>query len=212
MPEDTPKHVLLTSLGYAPPHDHALDLMAKHGLSNRDKQRINATKKGAVQALLQEHLFRACTRGDCQVDARRAAGNRLVVAAVSSRHCEICEGSPLVNAARRMKEACERVGWRRLCIVGGSPSAHQQLKELFPESPELRLIDGTAARNKTDARADIQWADRIVILGSSQLNHRISLLYSDQPHCTTCEKRGIGGLCEHVIESASRARTRPGGR
>jgi hypothetical protein len=112
------------------------------------------------------------------------------------------EGSDVRQAAWALSAALRDLSIDRLLIVGGSPSYHIQLQELFGGALDLRLIDGTARRNLRQARADVQWADLAVVWGGTILDHRLSELYTGEavvliPH------RGIVGMMRQLTESLS---------
>jgi hypothetical protein len=121
--------------------------------------------------------------------------------------CAICGGSANEAAVKRMLDACRDAGWTRLCIVGGSPNTHDSLKALVADALELRLIDGQSARAKKLAKADLDWADHVVVWGSTQLDHKTSAHYTGDPNCTSLARRSIAQLARHV-ETAAKRRTR----
>ena len=104
-----------------------------------------------------------------------------------------------------MIEACRAAGIGRLVVVGGSPSIRRELAETVGDSLELRLVDGTRTSNKRSAQADIAWADLIVVLGATQLAHRVSNLYTRDPAArkklVTTSRRGIEAIADDVTRS-----------
>src|SRR5690606_32941997 len=91
--------------------------------------------------------------------------------------CEVCGGSVNRAAVDEMVAACARVGWRRLCIVGGSPATRQELESLVGGRLELRLVEGTVAGTLKEAAARTAWADRVIVWGATELDHKVSTLY-----------------------------------
>ncbi len=205
---DRLKTDLLTELGYASPAPEALAVLDASPLSSPRKTRISSDKRAAVAELLAARLFRVCQRGDCQARAAALAGERQIAAAASSAVCDICGGDAAAPALAAMRAACARAGWTRVCIVGGSPSVRQEIRQTAQPPPELRLIDGTIARTAPQARNDLAWADHVVVWGATQLGHRVSALYTGAAHCSTVMKRSVQGLWEHVAEAARLAAAR----
>lgn len=61
-------------------------------------------------------------------------------------------------------------------------------------SLELRLVDGTERRTRPEAQRDLDWADLVVIAGSSELAHKVSNLYTragDPTLVVTAPRRGV---------------------
>lgn len=105
---------------------------------------------------------------------------------------------------KKLEEACRRAGWRRLCVVGGSPETHAELKRLIRPPLELRLIDGTVSRTRKQAKADLHWADHVVVWGNTQLQHKVSEHYSQQ--ASLCAKgRSVECLLKHLAKQAGLA-------
>jgi hypothetical protein len=211
MAEDIAKSELLSELGFASHREEAEAALAKAGLSHRRKQRIATAKIPEVKAALRRSFLLACNRGDCRAAASKVAGGREIAAANSQAHCEICGGSIVRKRVEEMLGACAEVGWRRLCVVGGSPNARSEFAEAVGGRIELRLVDGSVAQTKAQAKKDLEWADRTVVWGSTQLDHKVSNLYTGDPSCTTAAKRGIPDLCEHVARGARLSRPRAKG-
>lgn len=205
MPPDIAKTALLGQLGYGPPFQALLECLEAAGLTHAGKSRISLEKQAEVKAVLEAAFVRVCSRGDCQAAAPGLEGGRRVTAAAAPAHCTVCGGSALAPAARRMVDACARAGWTRVCVVGGSPNARKEIQQGHTPPPEIRLVDGTIARTRQQARVDLEWADHVVLWGSTQLDHKVSGLYSASPRCTTVNRRSVQELYQHLAESAERA-------
>jgi hypothetical protein len=124
---------------------------------------------------------------------------------VSAEHCDICGGSVVRTAVKNAINACARAAWRRLCIVGGSPTARQRIEMEVDRQLDLRLIDGTISRFKQEAKRDLEWADHCVVWGATQLSHKVSSLYQGHPRCTTIDSRGIEDVLNHIRDQALKA-------
>ena len=94
----------------------------------------------------------------------------------------------------------------RLVVVVGSPATHEQLRELVGTRVDLRVVSGTERRTGNEAKADLAWADLVVIWGSTQLDHKTSRLYTAarDDRVVTCAKRGIAALAATILEFTSR--------
>jgi len=204
---DLPKARLYAELGYGGDPARLEPLLEQAGLSRPHKANIAAAKREAVRALIQQHFRLVCGRGDCQEAAREAArageDAREIVPAASQPHCEICGGSANRRFVADMVAACVARGWRRLCVVGGSPNAREELERLVAGRLELRLVDGTRARTDKEARADLAWSHCVVLWGSTQLDHRVSEHYTG-PRVIIVARRGIAELAKEVVAAARR--------
>ena len=192
------KKALLLNLGYGGDLASVETLLEDAGLSKSSKTNIAATKTDAVDALLTQHYILVCGRGDCRRAARQRAGGRQVAPAATDADCDICGGSVSQMAIDEMVTACQARGWKHLVVVGGSPNARATFKAGVSGKIDVRLISGTDRRNKTEALKDIEWADRVVIWGGTQLNHKVSLLYSG-PKVSSVGRRSIQAVCEEVV-------------
>jgi hypothetical protein len=200
MTGDLLKSALFHQLGFGGDGTRYEAALEEAGLSKPTRSRISERKREDVRHLLQARFFRVCHRGDCHQAARREA--REAVPASEPRHCEVCGGSGNRRAVDEMVRACRTRRWTRLVVVGGSPKARQELRGLVGDRLELRLVDGTARRTRDQARGDEDWADRIVVWGGTQLDHKVSTLYRRK--VTTATRRGVGELAVAIAESAAR--------
>jgi hypothetical protein len=193
---------LLADLGYGTDaaRQLALGALVEAGLTHKRKSRISAAKLDAVNAVLAEHFAIACARAACR-SAASATGKHLIHAARPT-DCSICGGSANESAIDRAVTALLERGMRNVVVVGGSPATLEELRSLVHDRLELRLVPGTDRRTSTDAKADLAWADVVVVWGGTQLDHTVSKLYTDgkHDHVVTCGRRGIEALAETVSE------------
>ena len=173
------------------------------GLTNPSKRRILLSKSAEVERVLREGFMPVCGRGDCQATATAMGDARQIVPAATTEACAICGGGPNVRAIEQMVEACRSIGWSRICIVGGSPNTRQEIERLVDSRLELRLVEGDRSRTATAAKADIAWADLVVIWGATQLNHKVSISYRG-PNVVGVGKRSIAEVAEAVAIAARR--------
>lgn len=202
-PEALLKKDFLARIGYGGDPAPAERVLIEAGLTNARKPRISADKLARAGSLLRARFAFACQRGDCRAAAAERFRDRRVVPASAPEFCEVCGGSANRAAVDRAVEAFVRARMNRLCVIGGSPAVRDELSRLVGGRIELRLVDGTASRNRAAADADLAWADRVVVWASTQLDHKVSTLYRG-PNVVTVSKRGIGALCDDVIRSTTR--------
>lgn len=198
------KDELLARLGFAPGQAVVLQALEDAGLSKVAKPNINEDKLDAAGAALAERFVRVCTRGDCRERWPALAAGREMAQALDSGHCEVCSGSTNRAAVDGMVEAFHAAGWKRLCVVGGSPNARTELEALVGSRLELRLVDGTKAQTAAQAKTNVEWADRVANWGGTQLDHKVSTLYSG-PKVVQLAKRSVQELARAMTESARRS-------
>jgi hypothetical protein len=196
---------LLDDLGFAGDNARrARTALEDAGLTNPRKKRISAAKLGDLKAVLSTRFMLVCARASCRAAA--AGTDRAVLDAARPTACEVCGGSANATEIGRAIAALVDEGLRRIVVVGGSPSTREELRGLIADRLELRLVSGTDRRTSRDAKADLVWADLVVIWGSTELDHKISRLYTgaSQGRVVTCAKRGIAALAETLAKAAAR--------
>jgi hypothetical protein len=204
---DIPKRDLLRQLGYAGPYDELELALEEAGLTHGRKQRISLAKREAAREALAARFALVCARGDCLARVQDFLAEdppRRRALPVSQKLCEVCGGSGVRGAVSAMADACARTGWRRLCVVGGSPMSRKRLKEEVGDRLELRLIDGMKARTQQLAQQDAGWADLTVIWGGTMLQHKVSGMYKGLG-CLAVNGRGLEELVEAVSQAARKA-------
>ncbi len=200
---DVPIDELLATLGFGAPEARRLarQVIEERGLTNPRKSRIATSKTDDVRAALAERLIPACVRDVCRADAARTG--LLVVDAASPTDCAICHGS--ANRAELDRAIAEmlRAGLRRLVVVGGSPGTREDLLRLVADRIEVRLVSGTDRRTSRDAKADLAWANLVVIWGSTELDHKVSNLYTigSATPVVVCPRRGISALAATMLDA-----------
>jgi hypothetical protein len=111
------------------------------------------------------------------------------------------------DAAAPLLRAFEARGLRRLLVIGGSPAATKQLRELLEPKVELRIVDGEKNRSPDSkrAQADLLWADVVAIWCGTILKHKASQVYTNQrregEHFVLVQRRGVGSFCAAVAEA-----------
>jgi hypothetical protein len=163
----------LRSLGLAPAAARrARALLEAERITNPRKSRISEAKLDRARQAIDARFARFCS--SCA--GRTDAGGREVIAVPASA-CTRCGGSRNSRALAEMAEACAAAGIARVVVVGGSPDVRRELGSVRG-ALELRLIDGTERRTRAAALRDLDWADLVVIGGSSELGHKVSSLYT----------------------------------
>ena len=199
---------VLAELGFADPSSAQAARLAleQAGLTHVGKSRISESKLAKVQTLLDATFARACTDPTCRAALARQKP-RAALLTVPKSACEFCGGSDNLKSMRWLAQLCRAKGIRRVVVVGGSPSVHAELLALKPPEWDLRLVEGTERRTQDKARADLEWAQLVFIWGSSELDHKVSKLYTDtsspfRRKLVTVARRGIAALLnagsEHV--------------
>lgn len=196
---------LLAQLGFrdAVSRARARAVLVEAGLTNAKKARIVEAKVARVRAVLAERFAVVCARARCRASA---PADQIVVDASRPADCAICRGSSNQNEVGRAVEALAASGLRRVVVVGGAPSTREELRSLVGDRLELRLVEGTDRRTSRDASADLTWADLVVVWGGTELDHKVSKLYTDARslNVVTCPRRGIAALAETMSAAARR--------
>lgn len=183
--------------------ERARSLLEAQGITNPRKSRISEEKLDRARDAIDARFARFCPACAQRTDA----GGREVVLVPASA-CARCGGSRNDRALIEMVEACESAGLRRLIVVGGSPDVRREFGSLGG-GLELRLIDGTERRTRVEALRDLEWADLVVIGGSSELGHKVSNLYTGATSPTpvvTAARRGVEAIAGEVVEHLRRRR------
>jgi hypothetical protein len=176
-------------------------LLEAEGITNARKTRISIDKLDRALDALDAHLARFCASCSERTDA---AGRDVVI--VPAAVCPRCGGSRNDRALAELAQACEAAGIRRIVVVGGSPNVRRELGAL-DGSLELRLVDGTERRTRAEAERDRAWADLVVVLGSSELAHKVSTLYTRAGGAAptiTVARRGVEAIAGAIVEHARR--------
>jgi hypothetical protein len=169
---------LLRDAGFVgPAAEQARSALEEAKLTRHGKTRIALEKVPRVLDLLSDRFLQYCGSPEC-LDVLRPLkpGARPVV--VPNDHCGACSGSDLQGRAIRIGQALTAAV--RIVVVGGSPRVRDQLARLNVPYLELRLVSGLDKRTIDQARADCRWADLVVVLGSSELKHKVSGLYRNR--------------------------------
>lgn len=173
------------------------------GLTRPGKQRISNDKLARASALLDERFYLHCGNSECESHAKKSGKTPIRCDPKSA--CRFCGGSDNRRAAAELIELCRARSIRRFVVVGGSPSVRQELARSVGDGLELRMIDGTERRTAERARADVEWADVVMVWGASELHHKVSWLYTQVPpplrrKVVVVAKRGVAALLGAAME------------
>ena len=142
---------------------------------------------------------------------------RRIIPAGPETPCARCAGSVACRAALDLVDAFRARGFRRLVVVGGSPTSTEQLRAELGPHIELRIVDGTSSRHLAErASADLAWADLVGIWGSTILPHKVSMQYTDRTSAhrgkvVTVHSRGVSSFCAEIARRLAPAARRRGG-
>ncbi len=191
----------------------ALAALVEAGVISGRRGRVNiaAEKVARARGALEEAFLWRCGNGDCRRTASREDAPTLPVQQAS---CAVCGGSKDDAALKRMAAAADAANMRRILVVGGTPAKRTEIAEKSPDGVEWRLLDGQKSRDDRYFRADRNWADVIVIWGSTLLDHRVSNHFAGRgdDRVITVERRGIAALADGVVQHLKARQTRPSSR
>jgi len=197
---------VLHGLGFVTPElaQRARQELETNGLTRPGKQRMAVAKITTMETLLRSRFSLACSSPVCEQAMRRARPAATLLRVPSTAQCEYCGGSDNRRAILRLAEACRRRGVSRVLVVGGSPALHGELTQSRPDGLDLRLVSGTERRTSDRAKADVEWAQMVLIWGGSELDHKVSSLYTSRPDArgktVLVAKRGIAALLTAAAE------------
>jgi hypothetical protein len=186
--------------GAAPARAQARATLEEAGLTRAGKQRLSSEKLERAAGVLFERFFLHCQSGECSAAA--AQSGKTAVLCDPKSACQSCGGSDNQRAAA---DFAQLFGHRHLVIVGGSPSVWGELERLFAGKLELRLVDGTQRLTSDHAKADLEWADLVLLWGATELHHKVSMQYTNAPpplkkKVLHVAKRGIAALLSAGVE------------
>lgn len=197
----------LSDQGYALPaaREKALSMLITAGVTRAGKARISVEKLARAEEQLGSRFFLHCPSADC-VAAAKTSGREPLLTSEKNK-CNSCGGSDNRRAVKELLEAFDKRGWKKLVVVGGSPSVREELERAVGSALELRVVDGTERRPIDRAKADLDWADVVLVWSASELHHKVSLQYTQAAGETKkklvhCHRRGIAQLLSEAIAHA----------
>jgi hypothetical protein len=197
---------LLASFGLAGADaERARAVLEAEGITNPRKTRLSLVKIEPARAAIDARFARLCHA----CEARVAVDGRMRVR-VRPEACANCGGSRNARALEELCAACRKGRIRRLVVVGGSSDIRRGLAAIDGQ-PQLRLVDGTERRTRSQADGDLAWADLVVVCGASELAHKVSRLYTTAKTSTpvvTSSRRGLEAIVGAVVDHVERRRHR----
>ncbi len=204
MAADLPIDKLLRELGFATDAAQAAARAALEadGVTRPGKSRIAAWKRPDAEAVLRARVTLLCA-------ACRAAGlgddHPDAIAAGQGDRCVVCGGSANRRGALVFLGACRGARVRRVIVVGGSPDIRREVPELLGDDLDVRMVDGTIARPGRDVQREMDGADLVLLLGSTELNHTVSAAWAGSKTIATGQ-RGIGAFLTEAAEKLAARR------
>lgn len=199
---------MLKDFGITAPgaQEAARDALAAAGIISSRPNRTNiAAQKsdGARRALLAAFTWH-CGNGDCRREADAAP--RLLVEKSS---CMICGGSNDRRALEKMASTMVAAGMSRVLVVGGTDAKCREILKKSPCEVQWRFVDGKKSRDDRYFRHNREWAEVIIIWGSTVLDHRVSAHFDRKGdhRVITVTRRSIGALAHEVVDHLNRRYT-----
>ena len=178
----------------------AIDKLKESGVMSSRARRsgIARFKVDRAAQVLNEMFAWHCNRGECR---RLAKESGRIPLAVDQRSCSQCGGSPDRQSLYELSQRMLASGLSRLLVVGGTNCEFRTIRDGSPDTLSWRFVDGTKARTDRHYRELMEWADVIVIWGSTPLNHSVSNRFSKAGDDRVVEvaKRGIRALAIEII-------------
>jgi len=178
------------------------EVLEAEGLTRPGKVRISLEKAERAKSVVHQSFAIHCQSQECITAAGASGGARVV--ANGRQEGGGCGGRENARAAVDLV----RAGIRKLVVVGGTPATRQELERLLGDRIELRLVDGTHHRPSERAKADLEWADRVLLWGATELHHKVSKQYADvsatKQKVVHVPRRGISQLLAGAVESVRR--------
>ena len=217
MSADVEINAWLLELGFGPGVARTAARASLEGASftRAGRTRMSAQKLEPAAEHLRLHFALHCANPACLTTARGTA--KELLPAATKAHCPHCGGSDNTRAARDLVASCGAAGIHRLLVIGGSPSVREELRAALGTTLELRTVDGTERRTQERARADLEWADLVLLWGGTELDHKVSIHYAHpgsdhRSKVVHVARRGIAALLTAGVEHLRRAHTPPGKR
>ncbi len=95
-----------------------------------------------------------------------------------------------------------------MLVVGGSPDIRRELAAMVGDRVALRLVDGTERRTGRQAADDVRWAQLIVVCGATELDHKVSQLYtrdaSARGRIVVSQRRGVAAIADELVTHLAR--------
>jgi hypothetical protein len=196
---------LLSALGFGrePEAAAARRRLEEANLTRPGKVRISSDKVGLVAQCLNDQFALVCGRALCT--ASIPPNVQLVI--VDEHKCRVCGGSDKRRACLRLRKALQTAGRHqlRLIVVGGAPRTSAELASLDLGPVTMRSIFGDRPHELSGVRADIAWADLLLVWSATELAHKVSVPYVTTAQALgvpiiTCPRRGVAALVDTLTQ------------
>ncbi len=156
---------------------------------------LRPTDADGLARLIAERVRRVCVDAVCNQVA--AALDTFVLRVDAERECTICAGSDERRWFARMALECDRAGVRRLLVIGGSETVHEQLRVLSQgHRVDFRLVASTDDLFPARVQGRVEGADLVVLWSPSVVDPAVS-----EPYAQAAAGEGrpvahvVGGRC-----------------
>lgn len=190
--------------------DVAQDRLMAAGLLLPNGSELDGTRLREVRKFLSAARVAVCGDPHCEQVAMSSRPDGLL-ARVDKSDCEVCGGSANQLGVARLVDVLRAANLSHVVVVGGGPVARNYLDGYYKIDwgPDqgwrqlFRLVDGTARHTEKVAKANLTWADLVIIWGPAMLGHDVSGHYTRSPRrhalTVTVMTTGIAGMCQEVI-------------
>ncbi len=191
----------------------ARSVLEAAGVTRSSKSRISGPNARKAEAVIASAFVRSCAHPACRAAVVAARPSARLLVSPDRTTCEHCGGSDNLRAAKAFLAACRARPVERVVVVGGSPETRRELALLFAGALTARFVDGTRRRSQAQAHGDLVWADLGLVLGGTELAHKISDLYTRvelplREKVLQTPRRGIASImdfaAEHLIAKTGR--------
>jgi hypothetical protein len=196
---------LLSALGFdrEPEAAAARRRLEEARLTRPGKVRISSDKVGRVAECLNDQFALVCGRALCTASIPPNVQSVIV----DDNKCRVCGGSDTRRACLRLRKAMQAADRHqlRLMVVGGAPGTSAELASLDLGPVRMRSIFGNRPHELSGVRADLAWADLLLVWSATELAHKVSVPYVATAHAfgvpiLTCPRRGVAALVDTLTQ------------
>ena len=196
---------LLSALGFGrePEATAARRRLEEARLTRPGKVRISSDKVGRVAECLNDQFALVCGRALCTA----SIPSNVQAVIVDDHDCRVCGGSDTRRACLRLRKALQAADRHqlRLMVVGGAPGTCAELTSLDLGPVTMRSIFGDRPHELGGVRADLAWADLLLVWSATELAHKVSVPYVAAAHAfgvpiITCPRRGVAALVDTLTQ------------
>jgi hypothetical protein len=152
-------------------------LLPEHISRLFNHENLPEAQAARLREAIEDRIALCCGHASCRELLEKRHGEKNVVLTREASACRLCSGSASKRALQEMALVCAEAGIRRILVVGGAPSSHNELKNNPPPGLEFRLVEGDVSRGKQRASADLKWCDVALIWAGTILGHEVSQNY-----------------------------------